>query len=157
MSNHKSYEENLWLGTISWRTIESTPGILTFSARGVIIWMGKTIAKFSLHLTRMTHCRCITRKCFVPNTVPRNSGAFQSNRWKPGSQELNQSALCHLAMNSNPSFQEDKKEMRLLKEWLIPKSLWGYLDCTIFTAKFQSQEISSSLLLDPSILTALTS
>lgn len=63
--------------------------------------MGKTIAKFSLHLIRMTHCSCITTKSFVPNTVPRNSGAFRSKRWKPASQEPNRRALCHWPMSSN--------------------------------------------------------
>lgn len=121
-SNYKFYEETLWSGTMSWQTIEPTPRILTFFAREVIIWMGKTIAKFSLHLTRMTHCGCSTRKCFVPDTVPRNSGAFQSNRWKPASQEPRQSVCIACLWIQIACVQEDKKEMGLPKERIIPKS-----------------------------------
>lgn len=157
ISSHKFYEETLWSGTRSWCTIQPTHRILTFSAREVIMWMGKTIAKFSLRLTRMPNFRCITRKCFVPDTVPRNSGAFQSNRWKPSSQEPNQSALCHLSMNPNCLLSR-RQEGDGASKWTdyFPNLSVDYLDCRIFTAKFQSQEISSSSLLDASLLSALT-
>lgn len=114
---NKFYAETLWFGIVSWRIIGPTHRILTFSARGVIIWMGKTIATFSLHLTRMTNFRCITRKCFVPNIVPRNSGAFQSNRWKPSSQEPNQCILSAPLVSESklPAFRKMRSQWSFSK------------------------------------------
>lgn len=100
----------IWSGTVNWCSVETPQKTINPFCQESHHLNGKISATVSLNLIRMTNFRHAIKKSFVSNTVPRNSKAFQCDRWNLCSEEPNQNVLVTQQVQI-AHFQEDWKEM----------------------------------------------